>query len=138
MPTLAAILRDHFVAGPGRVAVYLQRAGLDDLPISWERLINAAGGYADVFARKGVQPGEVVVLFLEHGEDLIYAFFGAILHGAVPSIMPFLTEKLSPERYRADLASLISVTQPAAIVTYAEFESEVRAAVGDGTSVRAI
>ncbi len=138
MPTLAAILRDHFVSSPGRVAVYLQRAGLDDLPISWEQLISHAGGYADVLARKGVQPGEVVVLILEHGEDLIYSFFGAILHGTVPSIMPFLTEKLSPERYRADLASLISVTQPAAIVTYAEFESEVRTAVGEGTSVRSI
>jgi fatty-acyl-CoA synthase len=135
---LAAILRDHFVSDPGRIAIYLQRAGLDDLPIPWERLITHAAGYADVFARKGIQPGEVVVLILEHGEDLIYAFFGALLHGAVPSIMPFLTEKLSPERYRADLASLISVTQPAAIVTYAEFEPEVRAAVGQGTSVRAV
>jgi fatty-acyl-CoA synthase len=138
MSTLAAILRDHFVASPGRVTVYLQRAGLDDLSISWERLVSHAASYAHLFARKGIQPGEVVVLILEHGEDLIYSFFGTILHGAVPSIMPFLTEKLSPERYRADLASLISVTQPAAIVTYAEFESEVRTATGEGTSVRAV
>jgi acyl-CoA synthetase (AMP-forming)/AMP-acid ligase II len=138
MPTLAAILNNHFVAGPERVAVYLQRAGMDDLPVSWERLISHACAYADVFARKGIQPGEVVVLILEHGEDLMYSFFGAILHGTVPSIMPFLTEKLSPERYRADLASLISVTQPAAIITYPEFEPEVRTAVGQGTSVRVV
>jgi acyl-CoA synthetase (AMP-forming)/AMP-acid ligase II len=58
--------------------------------------------------------------------------------GAIPSIMPFLTEKLSPERYRTDLAALISVTEPAAIVTYPEFEAEVRAALKPGDSVRAV
>ena len=52
--------------------------------------------------------------------------------------MPFLTEKLSPERYRADLSSLISVTKPAAIITYPEFESDVRGALKDGDSVRAV
>jgi fatty-acyl-CoA synthase len=71
----------------------------------------------------------VVVLILQHGIDLVAAFYGADLQGAVPSIMPFLTEKLLPERYRADLASLVSITEPAAIITYAEFESEVRAAL---------
>lgn len=135
---LVAILHEHFITSPERVAIYLQRAGQDDVLISWERLISAAGGCADFFARKGIQPGEVVVLILEHGEDLIYSFFGAILHGAVPAVLPFLTEKLSPERYRTDLASLISVTQPAAIVTYAEFEPDVHAAMGEGTSVRAV
>jgi acyl-CoA synthetase (AMP-forming)/AMP-acid ligase II len=88
--------------------------------------------------RAAIQPGEVAVLILQHGEDLVYSFWGAILHGAIPSIMPFLTEKLSPERYRADLSALISVTRPAAIVTYPEFEAEVRAALQDGDSVRAV
>jgi acyl-CoA synthetase (AMP-forming)/AMP-acid ligase II len=78
------------------------------------------------------------VLILQHGEELVYAFWGAVLHGAIPSIMPFLTEKLLPERYRADLAALIEVTQPSAIVTYPEFESEVRTALKEGDSVRSV
>jgi len=81
----------------------------------------------------------VIILILSHGLDLIGAFWGAVLHGAVPSIMPFLTEKLLPERYRRDLSSLVSVTRPAAVVTYPEFEAEVRAAVEEpGSSVRAV
>jgi acyl-CoA synthetase (AMP-forming)/AMP-acid ligase II len=54
--------------------------------------------------------------------------------------MPFLTEKLSPERYRADLSALIAVTQPAAIVTYPEFEADVRSALNAtrGDSVRCV
>ena len=50
--------------------------------------------------------------------------------------MPFLTEKLLPERYRADLAALIAITQPAAIVTYPEFEGEIRPALKADDSVR--
>ncbi|MBG0788786.1 MAG: AMP-binding protein, partial [Anaerolineaceae bacterium] len=49
-----------------------------------------------------------------------------------------LTEKLQPEKYRKDLASLIEVTKPAAIFTYAEFEMEVRAALKEEDSVRTV
>ncbi len=98
-------------------------------PSPYDRLLRGAGAFARTLDREGIQPGEVVVLILQHSEELLYAFWGSILHGAIPSIMPFLTEKLSPERYRADLASLISVTRPAAIVTYPEFEADVRGAL---------
>jgi fatty-acyl-CoA synthase len=123
---------------PERVAVTLQFSGREDRRITYDRLLHAAGGFARTLAREEIQPGEVVVLILQHSEELLYAFWGSILHGAIPSIMPFLTEKLSPERYRADLASLISVTQPAAIVTYPEFENDVRGALKHGDSVRAV
>ena len=52
--------------------------------------------------------------------------------------MPFLTEKLLPERYRTDLAALVSITRPEAIFTYREFEPEVRAALSITSSVRTV
>jgi fatty-acyl-CoA synthase len=121
-----------------RIAITLQVSGRDDLSITYNQLLCGANAYARTLERESIQPGEVVVLILQHGESLVYAFWGAILHGAIPSIMPFLTEKLSPERYKADLSALISVTKPAAIVTYPEFEGEVRAALQDGDSVRSV
>lgn len=121
-----------------RVALTLQFSNADDLSLTIDQLLRGASSYASALTRAKIQPGEVVVLILQHGEDLVYAFWGAILHGAIPSIMPFLTEKLSPERYRADLSALISVTQPAAIVTYPEFEAEVRGALQAGDSVREV
>lgn len=127
---------------PDRVAVTLQFSGAagatDDLPVTLDQLLRGSQAFARTYAREGIQPGEVIVLILQHGEDLLYAFWGAVLHGAIPSIMPFLTEKLSPERYRADLASLMSVTKPAAIVTYPDFEEDVRLALREGDSVRAV
>src|SRR5688572_32875528 len=131
-------LKTLFLESSQRVAVYLQHPGREDLPLTYEQLLRGASTYARTLEREGIQPGEVTVLILQHGEDLVYSFWGAILHGALPSIMPFLTEKLSPERYRADLSALISVTKPAAIITYLKFEAEVRAALQEGDSVRTV
>ena len=123
---------------PERVAVYLQFPNLDDMPVSIDRLLRGSSFFAQKYSDEGIQSGEVVVLILQHSEELLYAFWGAILHGAIPSIMPFLTEKLSPERYRADLSALVSVTKPAAIVTYPDFEGEVHSALKDGDPVRSV
>ncbi len=138
MTTFPEQLKALHARTPERVAVTLQFSNADDLPVSVDQLLRGASSYADALKQSGIQPGEVVVLILQHGESLLYAFWGAILHGAIPSIMPFLTEKLSPERYRADLSALISVTQPSAIITYPEFETEVRSALNVGDSVREV
>ena len=61
--------------------------------------------------------GQIVINILPHGLALIHAYWGEVLLGCVPSILPTLSDKLSPEKYRADVNALIQVTQPAAIVT---------------------
>jgi len=138
MKTFPDRLRSLHARTPDRAALTLQFSNADDLSLTFEQLLRGANSFARAMARAKIKPGEVVILILQHGEDLVYAFWGAILHGAIPSIMPFLTEKLSPERYRADLSALISVTQPAAIITYPEFELEVRSALKEGDSVREV
>ena len=139
MPTFSDLLKIHYETTPDKVSVTILHGGLPDRPVSYFQLIQGASGYVNTYAKNGIQPGEVVLLILQHGIDLLYAYYGAILHGAIPSIMPFLTEKLLPERYRADLAALVSVTQPTAIVTYRDFEAEVRAALKPGEdSVKAV
>lgn len=106
--------------------------------MTYRDLICGAAGFAAALQSAGVQPGEVVILILPHSEALVFSFFGAVLHGAIPAIMPFLTEKLSPDSYRRSLKSLFEVTQPAAVVTYPEFLSEVKDAVPAGGSVRSV
>ena len=138
MPTFCEVLRQSYQERPEQVAVYLLQNGQPDCPVTYRQLLDGAAAYAQAYQQAGVQPGEVVVLILQHGRALIDAFFGAVLHGAIPSIMPFLTEKLLPERYRADLAALVAITQPAAVVTYPDFEAEVRAALRPDDSVRAV
>ena len=138
MKTFQHILKYHYDQNPDQVAIYLQHAGQEDKPITYRQLLTHASSVQHKLESEGIQPGEVVLLILQHGEELIYTYFGTTLHGVIPSIMPYLTEKLQPERYREDLASLIQVSQPAAIFTYDEFKPEVQEALSSGTSVRSL
>ena len=139
MPNFSNILQRHYEQIPDKVSVIMQFAGQPDIPVTYRDLIHGSSGYVQTYKRHGIQPGDVILLILQHDVDLIYAYFGAVLLGAIPSIMPFLTEKLLPDRYRTDLAQLVAHTQPTAIVTYREFESEIRAALKPGEdSVKAV
>lgn len=132
MFNVAAQLRQNYLADPERIAMRLLFSRQPDLALDWRCFMQGALGYAGALRTAGIQPGEVVILILQHGEALADAFFGAMLYGAVPSIMPFLTEKLSPEQYRQSLAALFQVTAPAAVITYPEFEPEVQQAMLQG------
>ncbi len=138
--TLTTILRNHYAAAPDRPAITLLQPRQPDAALSFRRLMQGAAGSARAYQAAGLRPGEVVVLILQHGEALVYAFWGALLAGSVPSIMPFLTEKLAPDKYRQELAALVAITRPAGIVTYPEFAPEVHTALAHAAphSVRAV
>jgi fatty-acyl-CoA synthase len=138
MTTLGERLRLQASKTGDAIALHLQHAGHPDVAISYRDLLSGSMGFADLYSREGLAPGEVVVLIHQHGAELVHSFWGAILQGVVPSIMPYLTEKLAPEQYRNDLASLIKVTRPAAVVTYPEFEDEVRSSIRPGSTVRRV
>jgi fatty-acyl-CoA synthase len=123
---------------PEKVAIYFTKSGEVDQKITYSDLIMGASRYTNELMRKSINPGDVVILVLQHSVELIQAYFGCILHGAIPSIMPFLTEKLIPDRYRLDLSSLLKITRPTAIITYSEFEPEIRAALETDSSVRTV
>jgi fatty-acyl-CoA synthase len=138
MPTIAEKLLHLAHAAPGSTAVYLLSNQEPERVISYESLITGSAGYSMAYEKAGLLPGEVVILILQHGEDLLFAFFGAILHGCIPAIMPFLTEKLSVEQYRRYLDGLFKVTAPAGVVTYPEFIPEVHLAAQASSSTRVV
>ena len=138
MTNFSTLLVDSYRQAPEKTALTVLLSGKPDQPINYSQLIHGASAWDEALTQAGIQPGEVVVLILQHSIELIYAYWGTILHGSVPSIMPFLTEKLLPERYRADLASLVGITKPEAIITYQEFSAEVHAALVDHSSVRRV
>ena len=138
MTTFFQRLRELYENSPDRPALHWMDPRSAEHPISYRELLCGAAGFAEALQTAGVQPGEVVVLILQHSEALVFSFFGAILQGAIPAIMPYLTEKLSPGTYRRSLKSLFEVTAPAAVITYPEFLGEVQAAIPQGGSVRKV
>jgi len=138
MTTFSDLLLHTCEEVPQKTALTIQHAGQDDQSFTYADLLAGANDFGAACSAAGIKPGEVLILILPHGKELVFAFWGAVLYGVVPSILPVLTEKLSPEHYRADLASLIAITKPVAIMTCAGFEPEVRAALRQGDSVRVV
>jgi len=137
MENFAQRLINHFETNPEKVILHLQRTGFNDAHITYRKLILESAKYSKALKNAGVVHGDIIVLILQHSLDLVFAYFGTILLGAVPSIMPFLTEKLLPEKYQKDLCSLIETTKPAAIITYEDF-NPVIATFKDTNSIKAI
>lgn len=136
--TLPWVLGNNFRDYPDRTALTIIQTNSPDYTITYSQLMRGSLAYTEAYLSKGLGPGDVIILVLKHGVDLVYSFFGAILLGAIPSIMPFLTEKLSPEKYQEDMASLIHITRPSAIVSYPEFSSSIKGLLTSDSSVRCV
>jgi acyl-CoA synthetase (AMP-forming)/AMP-acid ligase II len=131
-------LWQHTQDRPDQIAIHFLESGVDDLAITYQDLYLKASNFANELHQAGIKPGDVVVLIIDYRLDLLTAFWGAILQGAIPSILPFLTEKLNPDRYLADLTSLISVTRPAALISYEDFRPIIQQAVKKDSSVQTV
>ncbi len=125
MKNFSSVLLEKYQNAKDQEIIYFLQSGQEDIPITYQELIEKSSCYAEAYQENGVLPGDVLILVLQHSQELIYAYFGAVLAGAVPSIMPFLTEKLLPEKYQQDFQSLIQIIQPRAVVTYKEFKLQV-------------
>ncbi|MGD2161864.1 MAG: AMP-binding protein [Anaerolineales bacterium] len=135
--TLPGLLRELEIDRGGDPAVIFQQRE-EDLAITYSELIHKSAVFSKAIKKAGIRPGEPVIIILEHSPELIFSFFGAMLQGAIPAIMPFLTEKLSPQRYRQSISSLIEITRPAMIVTYRAFQSEIESIKLSGSSLRSV
>lgn len=135
--TIPALLKELEYQAADEIAIVFQQKDQDQR-LTYAELVRRSAVYCRAFEQAGIASGEPVIIILDHRLELISAFFGAVLHGAVPAIMPFLTEKLSPERYRESLGSLIEITEPSALVTYRDFQDEIDKIELSGSSLRSI
>lgn len=117
--TLAEALIANAKAAPDRTALTFVLNG-EHTQLSAARLLAGAEDAAAKLAARGVGSGDLVILVLQHSLELVYAFWGSVLLGAVPSIFPFLTEKLDPELYRQRVKTLVEHSEAKAVVTYSE------------------
>ena len=136
--TISYNLVESFNYAPDKTTLVLLHSNKPEEIIRYRDLQTGSEAYVRLLTQAGIVAGETVILILPHGKELIFSFFGAILQGAIPSIMPFLTEKLSPDQYRASLSALFEITAPAAVITYPQFVHEVRQAAIGASSIRAI
>lgn len=77
--------------------------------------------YAAALQHMGIAPRDLVVIAHTQNLESIFAFWGAILAGAIPSMFTTLTEKLDREIYMRGMAELVRLSQVRAVLTTDEF-----------------
>jgi acyl-CoA synthetase (AMP-forming)/AMP-acid ligase II len=102
----------HFVHDDGREEV-----------ITAGQLHTRALVAGEALQKRGVSRGDIVIVVLRHSPELIDLFWGLIAIGAVPSIFPYLTEKIDPEIYTKQTRQLISNSGASLVITFPEFDS---------------
>ncbi|MBI5929971.1 MAG: AMP-binding protein [Chloroflexi bacterium] len=130
--TLNAQIRYLLDTQPEATALYFVTPdGKGEQTISTRAFFEHAAEVARALRQNGIQAGDLVVLVLEHSLDVLYSFWGAILLGAVPSIFPFLTEKLDPDRYFESLHALVERSGVRLIITYPALYDRLNTVLAD-------
>ena len=80
-----------------------------------------ARAYAAGLTRLGVAAGDLVIIAHTQNLESIYAFWGALLMGAIPAMFPTLTEKLDPDAYMRNMNELVARSGVRLIFTSDDF-----------------
>ena len=77
--------------------------------------------------QNGIQPGDILLILLDHTYEAIPMFLGALYMGAVPMIMPHLTAQSTPAQQAERIAGLITFFKPTGVLTVPRFQAEINA-----------
>src|SRR5262245_40527673 len=108
--------------------IYLET---DHAPITISRrdFRAAVMSHAAGLQHMGIGPRYLVIIAHTQNLESIYAFWGALWCGAIPSMFPTLTEKLDPDIYMHSMAELARLSEVRAIFTTDDFELQLAARV---------
>lgn len=73
----------------------------------------------------GLRAGDLLIIAHTQNLESIYAFWGALLLGAIPSMFPTLTDKLDPQVYMRGMADLTRLSQARAVLTSDAFAPQL-------------
>lgn len=105
---------------------------VDASPITVTRTDFARSIKAYGAALRGMGIGVHDLVIIAHTQNLesIFAFWGALLIGAIPSMFPTLTEKLDPDIYMASMTELVARSDVRAVLTTDDFAPALAARIG--------
>ncbi|MCS6870703.1 MAG: AMP-binding protein [Anaerolineae bacterium] len=102
--------------------------------ISYREFFDNAARYAETLRGIGIGRHDLAILVMDHSEALLYAFWGALMLGAMPSIFPFLSDKLDPTIYFERVRLLISHSGAKVVIASAQY-AESLAALNTGVPI---
>lgn len=138
MTSLLGRVLDFYGRDPNRVFARVRDAREHVEPVTYSRLVLQAAGYAQELRRAGVGKGDVVVIVVRPGAELLSAWLAPLLLGAIPTIFPWPTEKLDRHYYEKSVAALLKISGAGALLTEDELLETLSPVAGDAANLRAI
>jgi fatty-acyl-CoA synthase len=132
--TILDFLRHRAAQGAERIHARYLFPDRDPVVQSYAALERRTRQFASALAAAGTPKGRVVLIILQHHEDMLPAFYGAMWLGAIPAFLPFPTGRLHIGKYHSDLRALIRTTVPHAVLTYRELAGELAPLLAENES----
>lgn len=124
METLLSVLKENYSSDPDKLFCKFI-FGNASKNITYKDLVENSAGYALHFRNSKVSKGDSVIIILKHSPHLFYSFIGAMMTGAVPSFLPFPSEKQDPKLHMESIEKLTRRIHSKSIVTYKEHFEDI-------------
>jgi len=119
-------LVDALADAPSHKAfVTLWKSDNDVVSVSFGEFRRLAELKANYFREKGLESGDRIILIMPQSIDLMAAFVGAMMLGAVPSILAFPNSKVEPRKYMFGLSGVSANLKARLVVLDASFPSHL-------------
>jgi len=111
----------HALRGGEQTAIVYLETARDPIVITREAFRASVMQYGAALQHMGIAPRDLVIIAHTQNLESIFAFWGALVIGAVPSMFPTLTEKLDREIYMRGMAELVRLSNVRAVLTTDDF-----------------
>jgi acyl-CoA synthetase (AMP-forming)/AMP-acid ligase II len=105
MATILSRTLDFFARDRGRIFARVWQRNAAVTVLTYGDLVLRASAIARRLQAAGTREGDVVVIILRSEAMLLSAWLAPLLIGAIPSLFPWPTEKLSREFYEKSVAT---------------------------------
>ncbi len=136
--TLLGRTLDFFARDRGRVFARVWDRHAAVTVVSYGDLVLRAAAVAQRLQAAGVRDGEVVVVILKSDALLLSAWLAPLLAGAIPSLFPWPTEKLSREFYERSVSALLDICAATALVTSRDLLDTLRPLTATAERLRSL
>ena len=110
---------------PEQVNIYFIANDGTEKAVTAGEIYGRALAYADLFTHRKVTVGNPVIIALPHTMDVIYAFWGALYLGAIPSIFPYSLPRPNKGTFISHVLEIVQNSKARVVLAAAEYENDL-------------
>ena len=116
---------------PQGPALVILTAGGKEQSVSNDQFYRDLRECALRLADRGIRPGEVILLALDHHYDLLVCFWGAVCCGAIPSVLTYWRFGSEKDAYVRKVGNMAAAVRAQAVITLRDLHVEMNTALSE-------